>query len=103
VRYAAGAEEQLAWIAARTPLPLRNRIDATLRLGPQPHPYRRIRHGRDGSLTLAVQDWRIDFAVDGMNIEVLRLRSGYRASQLDKASDTSAPLALHREFRLRFP
>jgi tRNA-Thr(GGU) m(6)t(6)A37 methyltransferase TsaA len=103
VRFTASAEEQLAWISARTALPLRERIDATLRLGPQPHPYRRIRHGKDGSKTLAVQDWRIDFQVEGMDIEVLRLRSGYRASQLEKTSDASAPLVLHRQFLLRFP
>ena len=103
VRFTAKAEEQLAWISSRSPLPLRDRIEATLKLGPQPHPYRRIRRGKDGAMTLAVQDWRIDFHVDGMNIEVLRLRSGYRASQLEKTSDASAPLVLHREFLLRFP
>jgi tRNA-Thr(GGU) m(6)t(6)A37 methyltransferase TsaA len=103
VQFTTGAEEQLAWMSTRSPLPLRERIEATLRLGPQPHPYRRIRRGKDGNMTLAVQDWRIDFQVDGMNIQVLRLRSGYRPSQLDGTSDTPAPLALHREFRIRFP
>jgi tRNA-Thr(GGU) m(6)t(6)A37 methyltransferase TsaA len=103
VRFTAAAAEQLAWISTRTSLPLRGRIDATLQLGPQPHPYRRIRRGKDGAMMLAVQDWRIDFAVDGLAIEVQRIRSGYRASQLEKTSDTSAPLVLHREFLLRFP
>lgn len=103
VTFSAGAEEQLAWINARTTLPLRDRIDTTLKLGPQPHPYRRIRRGKNGAMTLAVQDWRVDFEVNGMNINVLRLRSGYRASQLAKSSDTSAPLVLHRQFLLRFP
>ena len=61
VRFTARAVAQLAWIGPRTPLPLRERVAATLALGPQPHPYRRIRNGKDGSMQLAVQDWRIDF------------------------------------------
>jgi len=103
VLFTASADKQLAWISARTTLPLRDRINATLQLGPQPHPYRRIRRGKDGAMTLAVQDWRIDFQVDGPNIQVLGVRSGYRPSQLNKTSDTAEPLVLHREFRLRFP
>ncbi len=103
VRFTAGAEEQLAWIGARSALPLRERVEATLQLGPQPHPYRRIRQGKDGVMTLAVQDWRIDFRVDGLQIEVMVVRSGYRPSQLEKASEATAPLALHREFQVRFP
>jgi hypothetical protein len=81
---------------------LRERIEATLKLGPQPHPYRRIRRARDGGMTLAVQDWRIDFRVAGESIEVLGLRSGYKPSQLEGASGGALPLALHREFRARF-
>ena len=96
------AEQQLAWIAGRSALPLRERIETTLRLGPQPHPYRRIRRGRDGGMTLAVQDWRIDFRVDGETIEVLALRSGYRPSQLAQPGGEATPLELHREFRARF-
>lgn len=103
VSFSAEAAAQLAWLGTRSELPLHERISATLRLGPQPHPYRRIKQGNDGKLTLAVRDWRIDFQVDGMHIEVLRVRSGYRAAQLDDTSDASAPLVLHREFRVRFP
>ena len=100
VAFTAAAEQQLAWIAAHSALPLRERIETSLKLGPQPHPYRRIRRGKNGALTLAVQDWRIDFRVDGETIEVLGLRSGYRPSQL--AQSGGGVLALHREFRARF-
>ncbi len=102
VAFTADAEAQLAWISAHAALPLRERIETTLKLGPQPHPYRRIRRGKDGGMILAVQDWRIDFRVDGERIEVLRLRSGYKPSQLEKSSDAPAPLDLHRQFRARF-
>ncbi len=102
VAFTADAEEQLVWISAHAALPLRERIEATLKLGPQPHPYRRIRRGKEGGMILAVQDWRIDFRVDGERIEVLRLRSGYKSSQLEKSSDAATPLDLHRGFRARF-
>jgi tRNA (adenine37-N6)-methyltransferase len=89
VRFSAPAEAQLAWIGPRIELPLRERIASTLALGPQPHPYRRIRPGKEGRMQLAVQDWRIDFQVNGRQIEVLRIRSGYRKSELTD---------LHREY-----
>lgn len=102
VQFTPEAEAMLAWIEPRVALPLRERIAGTLALGPQPHPYRRIRRAQDGSLTLAVQDWRADFRIEGQQVQVLRLRSGYRASQLEKAGDASDPLQVHRGFVASF-
>jgi hypothetical protein len=103
VRFSETAEAQLAWIAARSSLPLRERIAATLGLGPQPHPYRRIRRAGNGKLQLAVQDWRVAFCVTGQTVEVLSLRSGYRAAQLAQPfEDAHDPRQLHREFLARF-
>ena len=103
MHFSAPAEAQLAWLAPRTALPLRERISATLMLGPQPHPYRRIRPGKDSGMQLAVQDWRVDFVVEDQRIEVRQLRTGYRASQLEKAGqDAGDALALHREFSAHF-
>lgn len=102
VKFSDAAQMQLSWIEARDALPLRSRIEATLRLGPQPHPYRRIRRGRDGALTLAVQDWRIALRVEGQCIEVLAVRSGYRPAQLDGPGIGPGPRQLHRGFRAQF-
>jgi tRNA (adenine37-N6)-methyltransferase len=103
VTFAAAADEQLAWIAAHSPLPLRERITNTLKLGPQPHPYRRIKREKDGSMTLAVQDWRATFEVSAQNVQVLALRTGYRKAQLaEDAADPEGKLQLHREFAARF-
>jgi len=103
VQFSSEAEQQLAWIAERSPLPLRERIEATLRLGPQPHPYRRIRRQRDGAMLLAVQDWRVSFRADAQRIEVLSITTGYRASQLgNRRDDEAAALDLHRAYRERF-
>ncbi len=103
VTFTAEAEAQLAWLAGRTALPLRERIVNTLMLGPQPHPYRRIKQGKDGTLTLAVQDWRMTFEAHGLHVRVLALHSGYRPSQLTAGvDDPSGQLRLHREFAAQF-
>jgi tRNA-Thr(GGU) m(6)t(6)A37 methyltransferase TsaA len=99
VSIAPRAEQQLAWVAARTALPLRERIVAALSLGAEPAPYRRIRRLDPQHLLLAVQDWRVLFSVDGRQVQVLEIRSGYRASQLQgSASAPSGPIDLHRAF-----
>ena len=100
VVFGAEAEVQLQWIAARSALPLRERIVNTLKLGPQPHPYRRIRRLMDGGMQLSVQDWRIHFRADAHRIEVTGLQSGYRRSQLEAACEPGSVIALHREFML---
>lgn len=92
------AERQLGWLAARGAPPLRERIAATLSLGPAPHPYRRIRRLPQGQLQLAVHDWRARFSVAGDTVTVLEIRSGYRAAQLAAAADDDAMLALHSAF-----
>ena len=49
----AGAADQASWIEEHTGLALRERATATLALGPEPHPYRRIRREASG-FTLCV-------------------------------------------------
>ena len=101
VVFEACAAEQAAWIEARTGLALRERATATLSLGPEPHPYRRIR--RDGdALALAVKDWRLRCSVDGRRIVVHEVASGYRDSQLASPRESGANLEAHRAFRAAF-
>jgi len=98
VQWNATAAEQAAWIEARTELELRARVDATLELGAEPHPYRRIRKHRDG-FVLAVKEWRVRFDVDGRRVQVREIVSGFRESQL---REPRADLDVHREFRGRY-
>ncbi|HEV7632582.1 MAG TPA: tRNA (N6-threonylcarbamoyladenosine(37)-N6)-methyltransferase TrmO [Steroidobacteraceae bacterium] len=102
VTFTPEADAQLEWIAERSDLALRARILNTLTLGPQPHPYRRIRGEADGTLHLAVQDWRVQFSVAGTEVLVLRIASGYRKSQLDAgAAEATGAIALHRAYIAR--
>jgi tRNA-Thr(GGU) m(6)t(6)A37 methyltransferase TsaA len=91
------AAAQAAWIEARTGLPLRERATTTLALGPEPHPYRRIRREPDG-FTLCVKDWRLRFRVDEGRIRIVCVESGVRKSLLNGKGEADAELALHREY-----
>jgi tRNA-Thr(GGU) m(6)t(6)A37 methyltransferase TsaA len=99
VQFDALATEQAKWIEARTGLALEERIRSTLVLGPEPHPYRRIRP-IEGGMQLAVKEWRARFSVAGREIRVIDIASGFKVSQL--ASDAGDDvLRAHREFRER--
>lgn len=97
------SEAQLAWLAAEgLSFDLRSRIREALALGPQPHPYRRIKKTDAGDLVLAVKEWRARFTVDAAAsaIRVDSIRTGFRAREL--AGGTGPSLALHRAFVARF-
>ena len=94
------AAEQARWIEAHTGLAIHDRIVAILSMGPAPHPYRRIR--RDGQrFRLAVKEWRVRFQVEGRNVRVEAISSGYRTVQLAVAGNEV--IAAHRVFRQLFP
>jgi tRNA-Thr(GGU) m(6)t(6)A37 methyltransferase TsaA len=99
VTFAPPARQSLAWLSARG-VDLPPAIEAALALGPQPHPYRRIRASRrnpgDGAMTLSLKEWRVDFDVEleARMLVVRRVRSGFRARELA----TDDRLALHQSF-----
>jgi hypothetical protein len=88
------AAAQAAWLRERG-VELRAPVDAVLGLGPQPHPYRRIKREGEG-FRLAVKDWRVRFRVDGRMVTVDAIASGYRPGEL--AASTQPEVALQREF-----
>ena len=100
VQWEPPAADQASWVEARTRLALRERVDSTLRLGPEPHPYRRIRRDGDG-FVLAVQSWRIRFRVAAERVLVCEVTSGYRPAQLAAAGAAAGDeeLGAHLEFR----
>jgi tRNA-Thr(GGU) m(6)t(6)A37 methyltransferase TsaA len=104
VSFSERAEEQLAWLAERVELPLRKLASEILADGPAPHPYRRIRDLGDG-FRLSVKDFRLRFSVDGTQVRVHEVSSGYRRRTLDDpqavATDRT-PLDVHRAFVARF-
>ncbi len=94
------AAEQAAWLHREHGVDLITPVDRVLELGPQPHPYRRIKPDGAG-FRLAVKDWRVRFRVDGREVTVEAVASGYRAAQLEAGG--SAEVEVQRAFVERFP
>lgn len=94
------AAEQARWLASEHDVNLAEPVTRSLELGPQPHPYRRIKREGD-SLRLAVKDWRIRFRVEGRLVTVFAITTGYRPSQLALPSVDPAIL-VHQAFVARY-
>ena len=101
VRFEPLALKQAGWVEANTGLALGERIQSTLALGPEPHPYRRIRKLGEW-LQLAVKEWRVRFTVDGRDVRVHEICSGFQAAQL-AASNADETRLRHREFIALWP
>ena len=56
-------------------------IRQVLELGPEPHPYRRIKKTEDGAC-LSLKDFRVSFQSEGKVITVTAISTGYRPKQL---------------------
>ncbi len=95
VAFSPEAAGQLAFLSARG-VELEEEVRAALALGPQPHAYRRIKRAGDRGV-LALKEWRAHFVVRGREIEVARIRSGYRPRELAVRDD----LWVHRELEAR--
>lgn len=94
------ASAQLGYLRDEYGVELTAQITQLLSLGPQPHPYRRIRAEANGALRLALKDWRVRFVVEGRRVLVQRIDTGYRPSQL--AQQRGPSLAPHQGFVARF-
>lgn len=68
-------------------------IRQVLELGPEPHPYRRIRKTERGGV-LALKDFRVSFSNAGRLVTVEKIATGYRPRQL--ATLTDPALEAHR-------
>lgn len=99
VRFSETALEQLAFVRERQGVEYGARVQDVLKLGPTPHPYRRIKAEGSGWV-LALKDWRFCFRAEAACITVTHLRSGYRPSEL--FGTVRPELSVHREFTERF-
>jgi tRNA-Thr(GGU) m(6)t(6)A37 methyltransferase TsaA len=99
VVWAPRAAEQAAWLLDAAGVALREPVERALSLGPQPHPYRRIKPDGD-AMRLAVKSWRVRFRADGRRVEVLSIATGYRERDLATSGDPD--VLPHRAFVARF-
>lgn len=96
LRFESAADKELEWLAAHGEPGLRDRLTTLLATGPEPHAYRRIRVLDDAHREIAVRAWRARFRVEGRELVVERITSGYRPKEL--ASPSNEELSLHRAF-----
>lgn len=99
VVWSALAGEQAAWLEQEHGIDLISRVNAVLTLGPQPHPYRRIK-AEGAGFRLAVKDWRARFRVEGRVVTVEAIASGYRPAEL--ATSLEPAVIVQRAFVARF-
>ena len=72
------AETRLAWLAERG-VDLQDELARRLKIGPQPHAYRRIKLTAHGSI-IAIDSWRAHFTVNGEHVEVNNVVTAKRTS-----------------------
>lgn len=99
IQWSAEAAEQAQWLLDTHAVDLRTPVERTLTLGPQPHPYRRIRP-IEGGMLLAVKDWRVRFHADGRRITVDAITTGYRPGQLAAPEDPA--MKIHQSYVAHF-
>jgi tRNA-Thr(GGU) m(6)t(6)A37 methyltransferase TsaA len=104
VRFAARAQEQLAWLRSEHGVELEADAIRVLSAGAAPHAYRRIR--RDGArFRLGLRDFRLYFTLSGTDVCVEEVTSGYRLRTLadpQAIAKAATPLAVHRSFVAQF-
>lgn len=99
VRCEARAAEQLAWLHEAHGVDLLSHAEAVLRRDPSAHPYRRVQREGDQGV-LAVRSWRLRFRVEGTEVRVEAVESGYPPDAL-AAGDVLEDDAAHRGFHAR--
>lgn len=85
VNFSPRAEAELALLQGFG-VELEPMIRQVLELGPEPHPYRRIRKTDEGAC-LALKDFRVSFTSSGKSITVTGIATGYRPKQLATLGD----------------
>jgi len=100
VSWSPDAEARVTFLRDELHINIKEPIERTLRLGPQPHAYRRIRIETDGTRQLAHKDWRARFSVEGRNVTIITVDSGYREKEL--VTSRNEAIEAHRVFVDKF-
>lgn len=99
------AHEQAEWLANGHGIQLLDRARELLARDPYPHPYKRIKAAQDDTLVLSIKSWRVHYRIDGNQVNVTGITSGYSLEALQKPGSTRKPLhdeKAHRAFHKRW-
>lgn len=90
------ARNQCDYLAKNWNIHLKEIVEKRLTMSPLPYKNNRIKE-RAGYYELAYKEWRIFFTINGPNIHILEIKSGY---SLDRLNDEK--LFIHRQFSMHF-
>ena len=103
------AARQAEWLAKEHGIDLAAEAVKILQHDPLPHPYRRISRWSRTHLILAIKSWRVKFALDGVQVRIERIVSGYSLNVVTSAvKDAASSAQLHDQqahdaFHQRWP
>jgi tRNA-Thr(GGU) m(6)t(6)A37 methyltransferase TsaA len=99
------ATEQAEWLELNHGIHLLGRAVDILSFDPHPHSYRRImKNGNDG-FVMAIKSWRVFYTIEGMDVFITGIRSGYPKEAIASRDPLAEPLhdqTAHEDFHSRW-
>ena len=102
IQYTERAAKELEWLAANGVPCIREFIHDRLSMEPLNKSRNRLCPDQEGHHVLAYRTWRIHFDLQGENLSIVEIRSGYSPEELDAREDKYQDKPIHREYRARF-
>lgn len=98
------AQEQAGWLHTQWQIDFRPRMEEILGRDPSPHRTRRIRRKGPDTCDMGCGAWRVRFRVEGTQVTVLWIDTGYPPRLLEDASMEDVPdRDAQRAFLVRWP
>lgn len=103
VEWSLNAQSQLCYLLQAGSLDLKDVIEFRLKENPFPYPNRRVKQIDSSYYELAYKTWRIFYHVEGQNITIIMIKSGYDQLTLQgKKESRWDDVPLHVAFSLTF-
>lgn len=86
------AAKQSQWLVTNHGIGLLHHATKILANDPMPHPSRRTKRAPDGSFTLGMKSWRVQYQVIETKVIITEIQSGYDQTVISKAANNSSSL-----------
>lgn len=97
------AEDQVAFIEVRTKIDFKNTVELRLTQNPFPFPSHRIKKIEENAYELALKTWRVCYSIDGENVQIHKISSGYDQETLQGSKKSRwSDVPLHKEFLAKY-
>ena len=92
------AQQQLSWLKEKHHVELLPIAERVLGNDPLPHPSKRIFKEKNGGFAIAIKSWRIFYKIEGENLTIERVGSGYTTEALTAEDSTIHQKQAHMDF-----